>query len=129
MNERPDRHAIDGFWDITPRRNQPGWYHRLLTRCARWFGEHNFAAIQADHRQTRERRIQLERYSVEVARRLNGTGFHGLNLEEDEIVIVICETARILTLEEKVRATLDDLRLPSHLRGEVAERAADSRQT
>lgn len=103
--------------DLIPR---PRWltlsyYAQSLQRI---FGEDNFAVVSAHRRDARSRRIRLEEIAVSGARLLNGGGmfYNRLDLDEDEIVEVLCETARILLLDEKVRDTLNALCVPPRLR-------------
>jgi hypothetical protein len=118
--EHPDRTALNDLprpvYDsraITHR----AIFSRIMAMWHRMFGEHNFV-IGIDRKPARDQRITIEKIALEGATRLNGRKFTirhgpGLDLDEDEIVTVICETARILMLEEKVRTALNDVRLPA----------------
>lgn len=119
-SERPSLAAIkDLYADGIQVLPHPHPQHSLVTRLTalykHCFGEENF--VGSERQPERTRNIRLMEISVEAAKRLTSRGsFRSLDLDETEIITVMCETARILKLEEKVGAALAELRLPSRHR-------------
>jgi hypothetical protein len=122
--ERPDRTALDQFYgqqsiqQIQIPQTTPMLFMRIIMLYRSLFGERNFAAPAVDHKPTRDQSIRLTSIALEGASRLNGRGFSirrgpALDLSEVEIVRVLCETTRILKLEEQLGAALAELCLPS----------------
>jgi len=121
--EHPDTSAVGGLYPshlepgpLVAVSSKPWLIRRVARRVVRawiwFFGEEGFAGTEsARHEEERGRSIRLTEVAVDAAKRLNSHRFsihHGpaLDLGEDEMVEVICETARILLLEAKVRARL-----------------------
>ena len=97
---------------LIPYPRSRNWIIRLYRYV---FAESNFAEA-VDLKPARDQRIKLMKIAVDGATRLNGRSFsmrHGsaLDLDEDQIVTVICETVRILMLEDKVRERLSAVRV------------------
>jgi len=102
-------------WTAAQAMPRVSLFARLRSLYARIFGEENFLET-ADPKPERDRNIRLVGLALDSATHLNSRRFslrHGpaLDLDEYEIVTVLCETARILMLEDKVRTKLNDLRL------------------
>lgn len=110
--EHPDRSALDTLYASQTMAWQPAftplpWYRRLWAWLRSLFGESNFAT-SIDRRPERQDRIRLAEISLESARRLNSAGsFRSLNLDEHEMVTVVCDTLRVLGLEAAVYEELD----------------------
>jgi hypothetical protein len=118
--ERPDRTALDQLYGHSIQQSLPQTtlFARIITLYRSLFGEQNFAIPVIDRKPTRDQSIRLTSIALEAATRLNGRRFsirHGpaLDLSEVEIVRVLCETTRILKLEEQLGAALAELCLPS----------------
>jgi hypothetical protein len=121
--ERPDRTALNQFYGQQSIQQsiqipRTTLFMRIITLYRSLFGEQNFAIQIVDHKPMRDQSIRLVSIALEAANRLNGRRFSirygpGLDLSEEEIVRVLCETTRILKLEEKLGAALAELCLPS----------------
>ena len=116
--ERPDPTALADLYAV-PLGTRPQGPHPERSRIATawswlvgFFSEQNFAEQPQDLKPARDHRIRLMHIVLEGATRLNGRTWSwrrgpALNLAADEIVIVLCETIRILMVENKVMAFLN----------------------
>lgn len=116
--EYPNRAALGDFYKVGEATSATNTVQNTLTRersrlsrSWRWlFGEGNFAEA-VDLKPVRDQRIKLMNIALRGATRLNGRKYTmrngpALDLDDDEIVTVLCETIRILMLEEKIKERL-----------------------
>lgn len=122
--EHPDRTAVAQLYDsnriLADRlaRERPIATHKhnwLSQVWHRFFDESHTDVV--DLKPVRDQRIRLMNIAVGGATRLNSRSWSWrtgspLDLDEDEIVTVVCETIRILMMEEQVRGRLNAIRLP-----------------